>query len=189
MDDGFCYARLQQIGKLSGGHRPAEEIALAFRAVVGAKECELCLCFDAFGNHALLEVLAHVNYGAHDWSVIGITRDSVHEGLVDFQDINGKLLKIAETGIAGAEVIHRKVNPHSLELLQHGGRGFGILHQNALGELEVEITRIQAGFFKGVDNSREKSGGAEFGGRNVDGNSLEWQAGILPVARLSARFA
>src|ERR1700723_3138331 len=189
MDDRFCYARLQQLGELCGGHGPAEEVALAFRTVVGPKECELFLCFDAFGNHALLEVLAHINYGAHDWSVIGITTDSVDKGLVDFQDINGKLLEIAEAGIAGAEVIHRKVNPHFLELLKHGGRGFGILHKDALGELEVEIARVQAGFFKGVDNPREKSGRAEFGGRNIDGNALERQARILPFARLSACFA
>ena len=108
------------MGELCGGHGPAEEVALAFGAVVGPKEFELFLCFDAFGNHTLLEVLAHINYGAHDWSVIWITSDSVDEGLVDLQDINGKLLKIAEAGIAGAEVIYREMNPHYLELLKHG---------------------------------------------------------------------
>src|ERR1700727_2568524 len=38
MDDRFCYARLQQLGELCGGHGPAEEVALAFRAVVGPEE-------------------------------------------------------------------------------------------------------------------------------------------------------
>src|SRR5207244_7817625 len=72
---------------------------------------------------------------------------SLHDALpIYFQDINGKLPKIAEAGIAGAEVIHRKVNPHRFELLKYGGRGFGILHKDAFGDLEFEIARFQASF-------------------------------------------
>src|ERR1700676_1290294 len=114
------------MGKLRGGQGPAEEVALSFCTVLGLKECELFVSFDALGNHALLEILAHINYGAHDWRVIGIASDAVDEGLVDFQDINGKLLKIAKAGIARAEVIHRKVYPHRFELLKYSGCGFGI---------------------------------------------------------------
>src|ERR1700730_14259227 len=130
------------MGKLCGGQRLAEEIALSSRTVLGLKECELFLGFDALGNHALLEVLAHINYGAHDWRVIGIASDPLDEGLVNFQVINRKLLKIAEAGIASAEVIHHKVNPHPFELLKYSGRGFGILHKDAFGEFEVEIARF-----------------------------------------------
>jgi hypothetical protein len=65
------------MGKLRGGQGPAEEVALPFRTVVGLKECELFLSFDTLGNHALLEVFAHVNYGAHDGRVIGIGSDPV----------------------------------------------------------------------------------------------------------------
>ena len=92
------------------------------------------------------------------------------KGLVNFQDINGKLLEIAEAGIAGAEVIHRKVYSHRLERMKYGGRGFGMLHKYAFGELEVEIARFQAGFSESGANLREKSLGAEFGSRNIDGN-------------------
>src|SRR5580704_9015220 len=121
--------------KLCSGQGRAEEVALSFRTVLGLKECELFLRFDALGNHALLEVLAHINYGAHNWSVIGIARDTVDEGPVDFQDINGKLLKIAEAGIAGAEIIHRKLDAYLFELLKYSPCGFGILHKDAFGEL------------------------------------------------------
>jgi hypothetical protein len=37
----------------------AEEVALPFGTPLGSKECELFLRFDALGNYALLEVLAH----------------------------------------------------------------------------------------------------------------------------------
>jgi hypothetical protein len=42
------------MGKLCGGQGPTEEVALPFRTVVGLKECELFLSFDALCNHALL---------------------------------------------------------------------------------------------------------------------------------------
>jgi hypothetical protein len=82
------------MGKLCGGQGLAEEVALSFRTVLGLKECELFRRFDAFGNRALLEVFAHINYGAHDGRVIEVGSDPVDKGLVDFQDIDGKLLKI-----------------------------------------------------------------------------------------------
>jgi hypothetical protein len=55
----------------------------------------------------MLKAFSHANYGAHDVRVIRIGRDLLDKGLVNFQHINGKLPKIAEAGIAGAEVIHR----------------------------------------------------------------------------------
>src|SRR3977135_36590 len=132
------------MGKLCSSQRPAEEVALPFRTVVGLKECELFLSFDTLGNHALLEVFAHINYGAHDGRVLRIGSDPVDKGLVNFQDINGKLLKIAEVGIACAEVIHNEVYPHHFELVKYEGRGFGMLHEDAFGKLEFEISRFQA---------------------------------------------
>ena len=88
---------------------------MPFHTVLGLKECQLLVRFDAFSNHALLEAFPHVNDGSHDGSVLEIATDLVHEGLVNFQDINGKPLQIAEAGIAGAEVIHRKVYSYLLE--------------------------------------------------------------------------
>jgi len=35
-------------------------------------------------NHTVLEALSHVNYGAHDRSVIGIASDPSDKGLVNF---------------------------------------------------------------------------------------------------------
>src|SRR6202795_600289 len=132
--------------KLCSGQGSAKEVSLPFCAPLGLQVCPLFLRFDALGNHKVLETLSHVNYSAHDGRVIRIGSDLVDKGLVNFQDINGKLPKIAEAGIAGAEVIHCKVNAHRFELLKYGGRGFGILHQDAFGDLKFEISRFQASF-------------------------------------------
>src|SRR5260370_104489 len=114
------------MGKLCRAQGSAEEVALSFRATLGLKVGPLFLRFDALGNHEVLETLSHMNYGAHDGGVVGIGSDLMDKGLVNFQGINGNLPKIAETGIAGAEVIHRKVYPHHFELLKYRGRGFGM---------------------------------------------------------------
>src|SRR6266404_4895649 len=164
------------MGKLCGGQGPAEEVALSFRTVMGLKECALLLRFDALGNHALLEVLAHVNYGAHNRRAIGIGSDPMDKGLVNFQDINGKLLKIAEAGIAGAEVIHRKVNPHRFELLKYSVRGFGIFHKDAFGDLEFKISGCQGSFQEYRPDTFDKTLIAELDGGNVDGNRQRRQS-------------
>src|SRR5437016_2358151 len=177
------------MGKLFGDQGPAEEVALSFCAKLGLKVCPLFLCFDALGNHEVLEALSHVNYSAHDGRVIGIGSNLVDKGLVNFQDINGKLPKIAEAGIAGAEVIHRKVNPHRFELLKYGGRGFGILHKDTFGDLEFEIARFQASFQEYRPDTFDKTLVAELDGGNVDGNRQWRQPRVLPGARLGACFA
>ncbi len=98
------------MGKLCGCQGPAEEVASSFRATLGLKVSPLFSRFDTFGNHEVLEALAHVNYGAHDGGNFGIGSDLVDKGLVDFQHVYRKLPKIAETGIAGAEVIYGKLS-------------------------------------------------------------------------------
>jgi len=170
MDDSFCYPDQQQLGELGGGQGPAEELALSFRAALGLKVGPLFWRFDALGNHQVLEALSHANDRAHDRRVIGIGRDLVDKRLVNFQDINGKLPEIAQAGIAGAEVIHRKVYSHHFELLKYGGRGCGILHKNAFAELESEILRFQASFRECPPDTFDKTLIAEFDGGNIDGN-------------------
>src|SRR5580658_4010379 len=174
--------------KLCSGQRSAEEVALSFCATLALKVGPLFLRFDALGNHEVFEALSHVNHSAHDGRVIGIGTDLADKGLVNFQDINGKLPKIAETGIAGAEVIHRKVNPHGFELLKYGGRKFGILHEDAFGDLEFEISRFPASFQEYPPDTFDKILVAELNGGNVDGNRQWRQPRDLPGARLGACF-
>src|ERR1035441_5184038 len=54
VEDGFRYACVKQSGKLCGGQRTAEQVALTFRTVPRLEKCELFLRFDALSDHALL---------------------------------------------------------------------------------------------------------------------------------------
>src|ERR1700676_4779440 len=177
------------MSKFRCGQGAAEEKALTFGTIMGLKEGELCLRFDALGNDALLEVLAHINNGAHDGRVIGIGGDLTNKGLINFQDINGKLAKIAQARITGAKVIHGQVYAYVFEVMQNGASGFGIRHEDAFCEFQVETAGIQAGFRQRSRDTFDKVLVAKFGGRNVNGDALEWEARCLPFARLSACFA
>src|ERR1700730_7041512 len=101
------------------------------------------------------------------------------EGLVNFQHINGKLPKIAEAGITGAEVIDRKVYTHGFELLEQGVRGFGIGHKDTFGEFEFEIAGFQSSFREYRPHTLDKTTIAELDGRNIDGNPHGRQTCIL----------
>src|ERR1017187_4127685 len=177
------------MGEIGSSQGRAEEIALSFRAMLGLKVCPLFSRFDALGYHQVPEALSHVNYGADDRRVIGIGSDLVDKGLVNFQDINGELTKIAQAGIAGAEVIHCKLYPNHFKLLKYGDHGFGILHKDAFGELEFEISRFQISFREYAPDTFRKTLIAELDGGNVDGDRQLRQSRVLPGAPLPACFA
>src|SRR4029077_14948102 len=122
-----------------------EEIALPFGAAVRLQKVELFLGFDAFGNDALIEAFAHVDDGADNGGIVGVAADLVDEGLVDLEDINGKLAEIAETGIAGAKVVDGQVYTPAFDCLKYVGGGRDIVHQDALGDLQIQIAGIEAG--------------------------------------------
>ena len=146
---------------------------MSFCTLLGLKECELLVSFNAFRNHALLEILADDNDGADHGRVVGVSGDLVHKGFVNLQDVDGKLLKIAEAGIAGAKVIHRNVYSQCLKRMKFYCRQIGMLHQNAFGKLEIKIAGFQTGFSQSVANACKKGFSAKFGSGNIDGNPLE----------------
>src|SRR5450631_1777427 len=123
------------MSKFGCGQGTTEEIALTFGTMASLKESEFRLRFDALGNDALLEVLAQINYGAHDGRVTGIGGNLADKGLINFQGINGKLTKITQAGIAGAKVIQGQVHAYVFESMKYGATGFDIRHEDALCEL------------------------------------------------------
>src|ERR1700722_4968093 len=177
------------MGEWGGSQRSAEKIALSFRAALNLKVRPLFLRFDALCHHQLLEAFGHINYGAHDCGVVGISGDLMDKRLVNFQDINRKLAEIAETGIASAEVVDRKAYSHPFERLKYGCRGFGVLHKDAFSELEFEISGVQTGFRECRPHTFDKTLTAELDSGNVDGNGHWRESNVLPSACLPACFA
>jgi hypothetical protein len=70
---------------------------------------------------------------------------------------------------------------HHFELLKYG---FGVLHEHAFGDLELEISRFQASFQEYSSGNFDKTLVAELDGGNVDSNRQWRQPRVLPSACL-----
>ena len=73
----------------------AKVIALSFVTTVGLQESDLLDCFHALSDYAMLEITAHVDHCVDDGSVVRVSIDSVHKGLIYLQSVNRKLSQIA----------------------------------------------------------------------------------------------
>src|ERR1700735_911409 len=77
-------------------HGIAEQASLRVVAAMGAQEFKLLGFLNALGNDLEVKALAHVDDGPHDGGVVGVHRDIAHEGLVNLQSTDGKLLQRRE---------------------------------------------------------------------------------------------
>src|SRR5258706_6055459 len=57
-------------------------------------------------------------------------------------------LQISERGISGAEVIDGETNTHPAQSLQFHHHFVRVLHHHALGDLQLQILRIESGGFQ-----------------------------------------
>src|SRR5262245_65563101 len=60
------------------------------------------------------------------------------KGPVDLDLVEREAAQVAERGIAGAEIVHRYAYTELLELMQDRQRALAVLHEDALGDLELE---------------------------------------------------
>jgi hypothetical protein len=189
VDNGLFYACAKQLGELCGVYWAAEEVALSFGALLGLKKCSLVLGFDALGDHQMFEALSHANDSSYNLRVIAACGDLLDERPIYLQYVNGKLTKIAQAGVAGAEVIHSKAYTHLFQIIKHANSGFSVIHENAFGKLEFKISGFESSFRKYVSNSRDKSLIAKLDGGNVNRQRNQREPGLLPRASLRACFA
>ena len=73
---------------------------------MAAQEVQLLLGFHTFRNHRHVHAARHRDDGADGGGVAAVA----HEGLGDFQLVDGVVLELAETGIAGAEIVDGKAD-------------------------------------------------------------------------------
>jgi hypothetical protein len=123
-----------------------------------------------------MQALPHADHRGDDTGVVRIRREIAHERLVDLQGVDRKALQIAQARIPGPEVIERELHAHALEGLKHGHGGLRILHQEAFGQLELQIARIEASLRQDVVHSGNEIAGAQFHRGDVDGDAHRPQA-------------
>ncbi len=75
-----------------------------------------------------------------------VVLDIVYEGAVDLDLVDRQHRQIAQAGIAGAEIIERKIDADFFQASQLLRGFFHLLHHRALGEFYLQEAGINSGF-------------------------------------------
>src|SRR5690348_7553938 len=170
-------------------HGLAEEEPLRLLATETAQEAFLDFVLHAFGDHREAKRVRHLDNGAHDGGVAALLQDAGDERAVDLQRGEREACQAGEARVAGAEVVDRDADARLRERA-HGTDGvIRILHQLALGDLELDHLRRHARRVEELADARRKVELAELPCREVHCNRQRPRAAALPLADVGARLA
>src|SRR5665213_554360 len=179
---------LTKPGELVGWDWPAEIESLRLVTMVRLQKCQICSRLNALGNDAQVKASANVDDCVHDGRLAVVGIDPTNERPVDFEGIERELLKIAQAGVARAEVIDRHPYPSIPQNLEDGRRALGMFHKNSLGHLQLEIAWIQAGFAEDRKQAFQKLLVLKLDRGDIDGHGRYRQPCIHPGPLLRACF-
>src|SRR5258708_737564 len=117
---------------------PAEEEALREVAVEPLEASSLLLGLDSFGDHLELEPVTEVDDAADERFRFGTLAEAGDEAAIDLELMDRQHAEVGQARVAGSEIVER--DPHA-DLVERGERGsdaFGIVDQEALGDLQGE---------------------------------------------------
>src|SRR5450756_1444449 len=152
------------------GHRPAEQITLAFVATLRRHQLHLLFRFDAFGDHDFVEASAEAGDGADDGAGIALVAEIADERLVDLDLIERELAQVVERGVAGAEVVERQADAEILHLLHRLQGAFVVLEQQTLGYLQLDPLRRPPRLRQRRYLLQSETAVPELDRRQIDGN-------------------
>ena len=67
-----------------------------------------------------------------------------HEGAVDLEGVEGEPVQVAERRVAGAEVVQVQLDPQLLQPVEQARDRLRALHEDALGDLELQGRGVDA---------------------------------------------
>src|ERR1700722_1741483 len=126
---------------------------------------------------------------AHDGRIFRPRHHFTDEASIDLQFVDRQAPQIAHAGIAGAEVVDRHEHAHGAQFLEDGDRLFRVAHDHALGQLDFEETRLEAGVVQGTADDLDDVALTELRCRQIHRNPQGRQSVELPGARLAAALA
>src|ERR1041385_7450189 len=183
------YLRLKDRGEGVGGEGFAEEVALDLVAAEQLQEPQLIFCLDAFGNHFQTQVVGERDDGHHELSVVRVARCFHHKRSINLERIDRQSLQRGQRREAGAEVVDRDVDAHTLQPAQHLRRKLRVLHDGALRQLQLQILRRQSCLFENPDHSLRQILIVKLSRGNVH-RDLHWRKPLItPAPSLQTRRA
>ena len=128
-----------------------EVVALAVFAVEAADAFPLLGGFDALGRHVHPEIVGEGSDRADNFTAA--IMNILNKGSVDFDRVDGKLVKVAERGIAGSEIVDDEFEVEALEPLKKINQRRAGFHQDALGDLKIQATAGKARLVQGLPDA------------------------------------
>src|SRR5215213_3666956 len=179
---------LLHVGR-GGGAR--EVVALPVLALEVAQDFQLILRLDALGDNVHPQNLREQDDGADDLYVLGVLRHARDERAVYLQGVNRELVKVAQGGVARAEVVYGELDADVAELAQHGRGRVYVVHDGALGDFELEAARADARPLDDVRDLLDEERVVELLAREVDADEERRAHGVrgLPAVHLPAGLA
>src|SRR5262249_43238743 len=123
---------------------------------------------DSLRDHLDLEAVRQVDDRACEPRLRSGALDSVHEELGHLEPVDREAPEVLERGVAGAEVVDRQADSLSLqrgEPLEVAGAD---VHQDGLGDLQGETTRVHPGGRQDLGNLAYESGLSKLGAGEID---------------------
>ena len=107
------------------------------------------------------------------------------ETAIDLDLVEREGAQVIERGVAGTEIVQGDLHAQLPDSVQHRQRFLALLHQQVLGDLELQPVRCNAGRGQRIDDVVEQIAVAHLGGRQVDRDEQFFR----PVRRFGQRFA
>ena len=153
------------------------------------QEAQLPLRLDPFGDHPDAEAVRQADDRGDDRAVLLADLEVGDEAAVDLERVDRELLEVGERGVAGPEVVDGDPYADGAERRQHLDGEDGVLHGRALGDLDLEVARVEAGLLEDAADARRQAALLELQRRQVDGEAQVGLAGGVPGHRLLAGAA
>jgi hypothetical protein len=142
--------------------------ALAEGAAEALQLAGLGLLLDAHGDHLEADQVGDAEDGVGQGRLLGPVEQAVDERLGQLQRVHGEALEVGQGGVAGAEVVDGQVDaegPEAAEAVQHRPLVGG---EDALGDLQHQLARVEAGGVERAGHVLEQVGLLELADRQVD---------------------
>ena len=165
-----------------------EEVALGVVAAEPAQLRQLHLVLDPLGDHVERERPRHPDDRLDDRRPLLLHPERVDEGAVDLQRVEGEAVEVGERGVAGAEVVEDEPHAELVQRLQRGDRRRRLLDQDALGDLQPQVDRVDAGARDDLLDRRRQVAVGDLAGGEVDGDVERARVGplLVPLEHLAA---
>ena len=158
----------EEYRELAARERPAEIGSLRAVAVLTPQVGELLLGLDALRDHLEPQGMAHLNDRGDQSAVRPVVGAVANERPIDLQRVQRVALHQVQARVAGPEVVDRHANAEPAESAQMPQHPLAVVHDAALGQLELQAFGVVAGVVRNSAQLAEQPRVVEMAPRQID---------------------